>query len=44
MSGTKENNLPAWHDPLLFVFQSDGMEVWCGPEGSHFRTCIRKPL
>jgi hypothetical protein len=31
-------------EPLLFVFQSDGLEVWCGREGAQFRTCIRKPL
>ena len=31
-------------EPLLDIFQVDGMEVWCGQEGSLFRTCIRKPL
>jgi len=31
-------------EPLLLVFQSAGMEVWCGHEGSQFRTCIRKTL
>ena len=31
-------------EPLMFIFKSNGMEVWCGPEGAQFRTCIRKPL
>ena len=30
-------------EPLLDVFRSEGMQVWCGPEGALFRTCIRKP-
>jgi len=29
-------------EPLLFVFQSAGLEVWCGQDGTGFRTCIRK--
>ncbi|MDR3669295.1 MAG: hypothetical protein P4L36_00530 [Holophaga sp.] len=31
-------------EPLLEVFQAAGMDVWCGLEGSQFRTSIRKPL
>jgi hypothetical protein len=31
-------------EPLLLIFQADGMEVWCGHEGSQFRTGIRRPL
>jgi len=29
-------------EPLLFVFRSNGLEVWCGQDGAGFRTCIRK--
>lgn len=31
-------------EPLLQIFQEAGMDVWCGEDGSGFRTCIRKPV
>jgi hypothetical protein len=31
-------------EPLLDVFRSAGMDVWCAQEDDQFRTCIRRPL
>lgn len=30
-------------EPLISIFQSDGIQVWCGREGALFLTCICKP-